>query len=202
METTVARTSARWGGLLAALLLAGAPAAAQEYPSRPVRIVVPFSPGGAVDGPMRAIAQVLSRRFGQQVSIDNNPGAGAPIGSEVVARAPADGYTLLLASQTNAISATLYTRLGFNPVDDFVGISLLGREPAVLVVHPSLPVKSVAELLAYGRQRPGEPNYASSGNGSGQHLFMVQQKNYLMAYQILHAYFTQPAPAYVSSAHP
>jgi tripartite-type tricarboxylate transporter receptor subunit TctC len=156
--------------LLAGLLLT-APLHAQEYPSRPIKVVVPFSPGGAVDGPMRAIAQELGKRLKQQVIIENKPGAGATIGSEMVAKAPADGYTLLLASQTNAISASLYPRLAFNPIDDFVGISLLGREPGVLVVHPDLPVKSVAELVAYAKARPGQVNYASSGNGSGQHLF-------------------------------
>ena len=160
---------------LAVLLSAWASAQAQtqDYPSRPIRIVVPFSPGGAVDGPTRAIAQELSKRLKQQVIIDNRPGAGATIGSEVVAKALPDGYTLLLASQTNAISASLYPRLSFNPIDDFVGISLLGREPGVLVVHPSLPAKSVAELVALAKDRPGQLNYASSGNGSGQHLFMA-----------------------------
>lgn len=156
----------------AALCLAGA-ASAQEWPARPVKIVVPFSPGGAVDGPTRAIAAELGKRLKQQVIIENKPGAGATIGSELVAKAPADGYTLLLASQTNAISATLYNKLSFNPVDDFVGISLLGREPGVLVVHPSLPAASVAELVALAKAKPGELNYASSGNGSGQHLFMA-----------------------------
>jgi len=160
--------------LLWTLLLPGARAAAQaDYPSRPIRIVVPFSPGGAVDGPTRAVAQDMGRRLGQQLNIDNKPGAGATIGSEIVAKAAPDGYTLLLASQTNAISATLYPKLSFNPIDDFTGISLLGREPGVLVVHPSLPVRSVAELVAYAKARPGEVNYASSGNGSGQHLFMA-----------------------------
>jgi tripartite-type tricarboxylate transporter receptor subunit TctC len=145
-----------------------------DYPARPIRIVVPFSPGGAVDGPMRAIAEQLGRRLKQQVIIENRPGAGATIGSELVAKAPPDGYTLLLASQTNAISATLYAgKLSFNPIDDFVGVSLLGREPGALVVHPALPVRSVAELVALAKARPGELNYASSGNGSGQHLFMA-----------------------------
>jgi tripartite-type tricarboxylate transporter receptor subunit TctC len=153
---------------------ARAQSAAADYPSRPVRIVVPFSPGGAVDGPMRAIAEQLGRRLKQQVVIENRPGAGATIGSEAVARAAPDGYTLLLASQTNAISASLYAgRLAFNPVDDFAGISLLGREPGALVVHPSLPVNSVAELVALAKKEPGKLNYASSGNGSGQHLFMA-----------------------------
>jgi len=158
---------------LAAALLGAAAAQAQDWPNRPIRIIVPFSPGGAVDGPTRAVAQELSRRLKQQVIIDNKPGAGATIGSEMVAKAAPDGYTLLLASQTNAISAALYSKLSFNPIDDFAGISLLGREPGVLVVHPSLPVKSVAELIAYAKERPGQLNYASSGNGSGQHLFMA-----------------------------
>ncbi len=148
-------------------------AAAQDYPNRPIKIIVPFSPGGAVDGPARVVAQELGKRLKQQVIIDNRPGAGATIGSGEVAKSPPDGYTLLLASQTNAISATLYPRLPFAPIDDFVGISLLGREPGVLVAHPGLPVKNLAELIAYAKQRSGQLNYASSGNGSGQHLFMA-----------------------------
>jgi tripartite-type tricarboxylate transporter receptor subunit TctC len=159
------------------LILAGLPlpALAQpaDYPNRPVRVIVPFSPGGAVDGPMRAIAEQMGRRLKQQVIIENRPGAGATIGSEAMAKSPPDGYTLLLASQTNAISATLYSKLAFNPIDDFAGISLLGREPGVLVVHPALPVNSVAELVALAKKEPGKLNYASSGNGSGQHLFMA-----------------------------
>jgi tripartite-type tricarboxylate transporter receptor subunit TctC len=144
---------------------------AQDYPSRPVRVVVPFSPGGAVDGPMRLIAQQLSKRFGQAVFVENKPGAGATIGSEFVAKAPPDGYTLLLASQTNAISATLYPHLGFDPIDDFAPISLIGREPGVVVVNPALPVQTLQQLIAYAKARPGQIDYASSGNGSGQHLF-------------------------------
>ena len=112
---------------------------AQEFPTRPVRVIVPFSPGGAVDGPMRMIAQELGKRWGQQVVVENKPGAGATIGSEMVAKAAPDGYTLLLASQTNAISATLYTKLPFDPIEDFAPISLIGREPGVLVVNPALP---------------------------------------------------------------
>jgi len=158
----------------AALVALGASVAqAQDYPSRPVRVVVPFSPGGAVDGPMRVIAQELSKRLGQQVIVDNKPGAGATIGTDVVAKAPADGYTLLLASQTNAISATLYPKLPYDPIEDFTPISLIGREPGVLVVHPSLPVKTFQEFVAYVKERPGRVDYASSGNGSGQHLFVA-----------------------------
>ncbi len=159
--------------LLLAAAMIGSAALAQDWPNRPIKIIVPFSPGGAVDGPTRAIAQEMSKRLKQQVIIDNKPGAGATIGSELVAKSPPDGYTLLLASQTNAISATLYNKLSFNPIDDFVPISLLGREPGVLVVHPSVPVKSVAEVVALAKAKPTELNYSSSGNGSGQHLFMA-----------------------------
>jgi len=144
---------------------------AQDYPSRPVRVVVPFSPGGAVDGPMRLIAQQLTKRLGQSVFVENKPGAGATIGSELVAKSPPDGYTLLLASQTNAISATLYPNLGFDPIEDFAPISLIGREPGVVVVNPALPVQTLQQLIAYAKARPGQIDYASSGNGSGQHLF-------------------------------
>ena len=144
---------------------------AQDYPSRPLRVIVPFSPGGAVDGPMRLIAQELSKQLGQAVVVENRPGAGATIGTEAVARAPADGYTLLLASQTNAISATLYPKLSFDPIEDFAPISLIGREPGVIVVNPSLPVKTLQEFITYVKARPGQIDYASSGNGSGQHLF-------------------------------
>ena len=146
---------------------------AQEYPSRGVRVIVPFSPGGAVDGPIRVIAQVLAKSMGQQVTIDNRPGAGATIGSEAVAKAAPDGYTLLLASQTNAISATLYSKLNFDLTEDFAPITLLSREQGVLVVNPAFPARNLAELIAYVKQNPGKVDYASSGNGSGQHLFLA-----------------------------
>ena len=161
---------------LAAVALAAVVSAAphaQEFPTRPVRVVVPFSPGGAVDGPMRVIAQELGKRWGQQVVVENKPGAGATIGSEMVAKAAPDGYTLLLASQTNAISATLYPKLPFDPVEDFAPITLIGREPGVLVVNPAFPPKTFQEFVAYVKARPGQVDYASSGNGSGQHLFMA-----------------------------
>ena len=157
--------------VLACCTLCSAPARADDYPSRAVRVIVPFSPGGAVDGPMRLIAQELGKQLGQSVVVENRPGAGATIGTDAVAKSPPDGYTLLLASQTNAIAATLYPKLPFDPIEDFAPISLIGREPGVVVVHPALPVKSLQELIAYVKAHPGEVNYASSGNGSGQHLF-------------------------------
>ena len=146
-------------------------ALAQDYPTRPIRVIVPFSPGGAVDGPMRVIAQEMGKRLNQAVAVENKPGAGATIGSELVAHAAPDGYTLLLASQTNAISSALYKQLTYDPVGDFEPISLIGREPGVLVVSPTLPVRTFQEFVAYAKTHPGELDYASSGNGSGQHLF-------------------------------
>jgi len=142
-----------------------------DYPSRPLRVIVPFSPGGAVDGPMRLIAQGLSQRLGQPVVVENRPGAGATIGTDAVAKAAPDGYTLLLASQTNAISATLYAKLPFDAIDDFTPITLIGREPGVVVVNPSVPVTTLQQFIAYVKERPGKVDFASSGNGSGQHLF-------------------------------
>jgi tripartite-type tricarboxylate transporter receptor subunit TctC len=155
--------------VLAALL--PVPLLAQDYPSRPIHVIVPFSPGGAVDGPMRLIAQELGQQLGQSVIVENRPGAGATIGSDAVAKAPPDGYTLLLASQTNAISATLYPQLPFDPIEDFAPITLIGREPGVVVVNPVLAVSTLRDLVTYVKAHPGQVNYASSGNGSGQHLF-------------------------------
>ena len=176
LPPAVARLRRLWRTGLASIALAlpllATPAAqADDYPARPVRVIVPFSPGGAVDGPMRLLADGLSKRLGQAVVVENKPGAGATIGTELVAKSPPDGYTLLLASQTNAISATLYAHLSYDPIADFEPIALIGREPGVVVVHPSLPVRTLQELIAYAKAHPGELDYASSGNGSGQHLF-------------------------------
>jgi len=165
------RSLSRWLFVLAAALPLAGIAHADEYPSRPIRVIVPFSPGGAVDGPMRLIAQELGKRLGQPVVVENKPGAGATIGSDIVAKAPADGYTLLLASQTNAISATLYSKLPFDPIGDFTPVTLIGREPGVVVVNPAVPAKTLQEFIAYVKANPGKVDYASSGNGSGQHLF-------------------------------
>jgi tripartite-type tricarboxylate transporter receptor subunit TctC len=152
-------------------VMAAGVAHAADYPARPVRVIVPFSPGGAVDGPMRLIAQELGKRLGQAVVVENKPGAGATIGTDAVAKAAPDGYTLLLASQTNAISATLYAKLPFDPIGDFTPVTLIGREPGVVVVNPAVPAKTLQEFIAYVKAHPGEVNFASSGNGSGQHLF-------------------------------
>ena len=146
---------------------------AQDYPSRPIRVVVPYSAGGSSDGPMRVIAQEMSKQLGQQMVVENKPGQGAMLGSADVVKAPPDGYTLLLASNPNAISASLYSKLTHDPVEDFAPISLLASEQAVLLVHPSVPAKNLREFIAYVKERPGKVDYSSSGNGSAQHLFVA-----------------------------
>lgn len=157
--------------LFAAFSLGPAMAQAQSYPIRPVRIIVPFSAGGAADTPARMLGPKLSEALGQQVLIDNRPGAGSTIGTELVAKAAPDGYTLLLISNTHAINASLYRKLNYDPIADFAPVLRFATSPNVLVVHPSLPVKSVKELIALAKAKPGKIDYASSGNGSSQHLF-------------------------------
>lgn len=146
-------------------------AGAQNYPVRPVRIIVPFSPGGAADVPARIMGNDLSKALGQQVVIDNRPGAGSTIGTDVAAKSAPDGYTILLVSNTHAINANLYRKLPYDPVNDFAPVLQFATSPNVLVVHPSLPAKSVKELIALAKVKPGQIDYASSGNGSSQHLF-------------------------------
>jgi len=144
---------------------------AQNYPSRPIRLVIPFSPGGATDVPGRLITQKLAETFGQQIIVDNRPGAGSAIGSEIVARAQPDGYTLLLTGTPFAVIPALYPKLPFDPAQDFAPVMQVALAPNVLVVHPSLPVRSVKELIALAQAQPGKINYASGGTGGAQHLF-------------------------------
>jgi tripartite-type tricarboxylate transporter receptor subunit TctC len=151
--------------------LATASAIAQPYPSRPIRLVIPFSPGGATDVPGRLITQKLAESFGQQFIVDNRPGAGSAIGSEIVARAQPDGYTLLLTGTPFAVIPALYPKLAFDPAKDFAPVMQVALAPNVLVVHPSLPVRSVKELIALAQAQPGRINYASGGTGGAQHLF-------------------------------
>jgi tripartite-type tricarboxylate transporter receptor subunit TctC len=145
-------------------------ARAQAYPTRPVRIIVPFPPGGPYDIVARLIGPPLSERLGQPFIIDNRPGAGGNIGTEAVVRAPADGYTLLLVGVGSAINATLYDKLNFNFIRDIAPVAGISREPSVMVVHPSVPTKTVPEFVAYAKANPGKINMASSGNGTGPHM--------------------------------
>ncbi|MEK6591842.1 MAG: tripartite tricarboxylate transporter substrate binding protein [Pseudomonadota bacterium] len=143
---------------------------AQAYPAKPIRIVVPFPAGGTSDILARAVGQKLNEEWKQQIIVDNRPGAGANIGAEIVAKAPADGYTLFLASTIHTINPSLYAKLTYDPVRDFAPITLIAETSQVLAVHPSLPVMTVREFIAYARKRPGELNYSSAGNGSQPHL--------------------------------
>ncbi len=145
-------------------------ARAQTYPSRPVRWIVPYPPGGATDIPARLIGQYLSERLGQQFVIENRTGAGANIGTEAVVRSPPDGYTLLFISTANMINATYYTKLPFNFMRDIAPVAGLLRVPIVLVVNPSVPAKTVAEFIACAKANPGKIGAASAGIGTSLHL--------------------------------
>ena len=143
---------------------------AQAYPTRPVRIIVGFPAGGTTDIGARLIAQGLSERLGQPFVVENRPGAGTHVATEAVVRAPADGYTLLMATGSNAINATLYERMNYNFLRDIVPVAGVIRSPFVLEVHPSVPVKTVPELIAYAKANPGRMNMASFGTGTSSHL--------------------------------
>jgi tripartite-type tricarboxylate transporter receptor subunit TctC len=163
---------ARWRGALAAMLaLAGLPAAAGEYPSRPIRIVVPFSAGGTVDILARLVGAKLQAAWGEPVLVDNRTGAGGNLGADLVAKAEPDGYTLLVSSSSPlSININLYRDLPFDPARDFAPVSLLAEVPNLLEVYPGLPAHNVAELIALAKARPGKLNFASQGSGSTGHL--------------------------------
>ncbi len=148
------------------------------YPERPVRFILPFPPGGGTDAVGRAMGNRLSEALGQQIVIDNRPGAGANIGAELAAKAPPDGYTLFMATATHAINVTLYKTLAYNVVKDLAPVTELGTTAMVVVVHPSVPVKSVKELIAFAKSHPGELNHSSSGTGSITQLAAELFKNY------------------------
>jgi len=158
--------------LLAAVALAVAPAQAQgSYPAKPIRLVVPFPAGGATDIFARAVSQKLGEKLGATVVVDNKPGAGGTIGSDIVAKAPADGYTLLLAtSSTHSIAPSFGGKLPYDAVNDFTPISHVGDAPSIMVVPNNSPAKSVKEWIDYAKRNPGKLNYASSGNGTVVHL--------------------------------
>jgi tripartite-type tricarboxylate transporter receptor subunit TctC len=150
---------------LACTLAWAAPAHAQ-YPSKPLRFILPFPPGGGTDALARAMGNRLAEGLGQQVVVDNRPGAGANIGAELAAKSPPDGHTLFMVTGTHAINATLYRNLAYNLLKDFEPVSELGTTAMVVVVHPSVPAKSVKELIALGKARPGQLAHSSSGTGS------------------------------------
>ena len=179
-----------------ALLALAAPAGAQTaYPQKPIRMVVPFPPGGGTDILARLFGQKMSETLGQQVIIDNRGGAGGTIGTDIAAKAPPDGYTLILVSGSHAINPGLYPKLPYDSVNDFAPITQLATSPGILVVNPSLPVKSVKDLIALARAKPGQINYASAGSGTPPHLagelFKVMAK-----IDMVHVPYKGNAPAF------
>jgi len=151
--------------------LAGTTAAAQEYPTRPVRLIVPYPPGGGNDTLARIFGQKIAERWGQQIVVDNRPGAGTTIGTQLAARAAPDGYTILLSSVvTHAFAPRLYAKPGYDPIKDFAPITILGIAPTLFVVNPGLPVRTVQEFIALAKAKPGEIRFASGGNGATPHI--------------------------------
>lgn len=185
------------GIVVAAALGTLAPgASAQSYPSKPIRMIIPFPPGGPTDIFGRMVAQHLSDAFKQQVIPDNRPGAGGNIGVEQAAKAPADGYTLTCFTVAQAIAPGIYRKLAFDPRKDLAPITLVALVPSVLMVHPSLPVKNVKDLIAVAKSRPDELTYASTGNGTSPHMLMEMFK-WMTGTQMVHVPYKGAAPALV-----
>src|SRR5215213_7151638 len=167
------------------------------FPSKPIRLIVPYPPGGGSDTIARPLAQSLGDALKQQVVIDNRGGAGGNIGMELAVKAPPDGHTLVFALNAQlAINPALYKKIPYDPIRDFEPITLLASGPYVLVVHPSLPAKTLKELIALARSRPGQLAYASSGNGSGGHL-AIEMLNSMAKVKMLHVPYKGGGPALV-----
>src|SRR5262245_9988837 len=162
--------AAAWAGVVLSAFLGSGTAHAQSYPAKPVRIVVPFAPGGPNDILARVIGQKLTEAWGQQVIVENRAGGGTVIGTEIVAKSPPDGYNLLMVSTSHTSNPTLLTRLPFDTVKDLAPVIKVAYSANVLLAHPSLPARSVKELLAVARSRPEQVTYASGGNGTSTHL--------------------------------
>ena len=158
--------------VLACAICAAPAALAQNYPTKPVRAIVPWPPGGSTDFVARVVLQKVSENTGQQFVIDNRGGASGTIGADAVAKSAPDGYTIMIHTGTHLANQHLYSRLPYDTLGDFIGVTALGKQYGMLVVHPSVPAKNVKELLALARSSPGSLNYASSGNGSYPHLGM------------------------------
>ena len=182
-----------WGTAL--LCLAG-PSFAADYPDRPIRLVVPFAPGGGTDLTARLISQRLPEALGKQIVVDNRPGGAGNIGTELVARAAPDGYTLLLAALSTTVNVSLFPKLPINPVKYFEPVSLFVTVPLLLVVHPSLPVQSVRDLVELAKAKPGQLNYSSGGMGTANHVAGELFK-YMATVQMTHVPYKGGGPALV-----
>jgi tripartite-type tricarboxylate transporter receptor subunit TctC len=170
MKKILLKSNAYLIAIVSACSILVQPSAAQTFPSRAVRLIIPFSAGGAADVPGRILGQRLSELFKQQVVIENRPGAGSTIGAEAAAKAPPDGHNLFMISNTHFVSAALYKKLAYDSLNDYTPLTQITSAPNVLVVHPSLPAKSIKEMIALAKAKPNQIDYASSGNGSTQHL--------------------------------
>lgn len=158
------------GFYVAACILAAAPASAQQYPHKPVRLIAPFAAGGGTDVLARIVGQRLNERWGHAVVVDNRPGAGGNVGADIVAKSSPDGYTLMLGGVPHAIAATLYKKLPYDLERDLIAAAPIATFPSVIVVHPAVPAQTVQELVALAKAKPGSLNYGSPGNGSPNHL--------------------------------
>jgi tripartite-type tricarboxylate transporter receptor subunit TctC len=182
-------------GFVAAFSCAFGNVAAQQYPSKPIRFVVPYVPGGGTDTVARLTGQKLSEALGQAVIIDNRPGAGGVIGGEIVAKSPPDGYTIMLASSSPiTVAPHIQKHMPYNPLTDFTPVTLIAIVPALLAVHPALPVKSVKELIALAKAKPGQLTFSSSGNGGTGHVSGEMFKM-LAGVDMLHVPYKGTAPA-------
>jgi tripartite-type tricarboxylate transporter receptor subunit TctC len=182
------------GGMLLACNSASFAAAATVYPDRPIRFVVGFPPGGTADVLARAIGRELAESWGQPVVLDNRPGAGSMIGSELVAKSPADGYTLLMVTSSHAVATTVARNSAYHPVDSFTPITLVAATPLALIGNLSAPVKSMRELIAYARANPGQLNFGSSGSGSTTHL-AGELLNTMAGIRLVHVPYRGGAPS-------
>ncbi|HEV7799569.1 MAG TPA: tripartite tricarboxylate transporter substrate binding protein [Burkholderiales bacterium] len=191
------RTTASSLAAAAVYLMIAAPIPAQDYPVKPVRFVIAFSPGGPSDILTRLIGSKLAESLGQPFIFDNRPGAGGNVAGEIVAKSPADGYTLLMGNNSIlATNASLYKNMSFDPVKDLAPVALLASQPNILVVHPSVPVKSVKELIAFAKAHPGQLNYASSGSGAAAHLAAELFKS-MAGVSMVHIPYKGASPALV-----
>jgi len=193
MKSVIQLTLLAVAGLIAAPLAA----VAQNYPAKTVRVIIPWPPGGSNDIVGRVVMQKMSENLGQQFVIDNRGGAAGTIGTDVVAKSPADGYVIMVHSATHVANPHLYKKLPYDTLKDVIGVAPLARQVGMLVVHPSLPVKSVKEFIALGKKRPGEITYASSGNGSFVHLTMVLL-NSMTGTKMIHVPYKGGGPATVA----
>ena len=198
MNNAVVKSSVvRITGLVAAVLLAAPSFAQPDYPSRPIRMIVPYPPGGPTDLMGRLTADVLTKRLAQNIVIDNRAGAATAIGAEMAARAPADGYTLLVSSETTfAVTPALTSKLAYHPERDFAPISLLTTQPYVLAVSLSLPVNSVSQFVAYAKANPGKLSYGSAGSGGANHLAGELFK-YVAGIDMVHVPYKGNGPAII-----